>query len=178
MRIGIDISQLAYENTGVANYLLNLVCELVKQDEHEYILFFSSLRKDIKNQISKIKKANQKVKIKEFKIPQSILRLMWNDLHIFPVENFIGEVDIFITSDWTEPPVLKARKATIIYDLIVYKSPRETDQKIVSVQKIKLSWVKKESDIVFCISKSGKKDVEEILGIESSKVKVIYPGID
>lgn len=41
MVIGIDISQLAYPETGVANYLEKLVEELVKLDtKNEYILFF------------------------------------------------------------------------------------------------------------------------------------------
>ena len=47
MRIGIDISQIAYEGTGVANYLSNLVRELVKSNNQEYILFFSSLRRTL-----------------------------------------------------------------------------------------------------------------------------------
>ena len=50
-----------------------------------------------------------------------------------PIENFIGPVDIFITSDWTEPPTKKAKKATILYDLIVYKYPDETHKKIVAI---------------------------------------------
>jgi len=42
MKIGIDISQLAFENTGVSNYLSDLVQNLVKIDtKNEYILFFS-----------------------------------------------------------------------------------------------------------------------------------------
>ena len=94
-----------------------------------------------------------------------------------PIENFIGQIDLFITSDWTEPPTKKAKKATIIYDLIVYKHPEETEQKIISTQKRKLEWVKKESDIIFCISESTKKDVLDILNIPSNKLKVVYPGI-
>ena len=35
----------------------------------------------------------------------------------------------------------------------------------------------KESDIVFCISESTKKDAIEILGIEEKRLKVIYPGV-
>ena len=120
---------------------------------------------------------SNRVKVKTFKIPPSILDLFWNRLHIFPIELFVGDVDVFITSDWTEPPVRKAKKATIIYDLIVYKHPEETDQKIVSVQKRKLFWVKKESDIVFCISESSKRDAIEILGLDPKKVKIIYPGV-
>ena len=179
MRIGIDISQVAYGNTGVSNYLSNLVRELVKSEKHEYVLFFSSLRRDIKESIRQLtdKNTNQRVKIKKYKLPPVFLDLLWNRLHIAPIEWFIGDVDVFITSDWTEPPVKKAKKATIIYDLIIYKHPGETDQKIVSVQKRKLNWVKKESNIVFCISKSSRNDAIDILGLDPDKVKVIYPGV-
>ena len=175
MVIGIDISQIAYGNTGVANYLSNFVREMVKSDEHEFILFFSSLRRNLPSEFeNEINKSN--VRIKKFKFPSAILDLLWNKLHVIPIGSLIGNVDVFITSDWSEPPS-RAKKATIIYDLIVYKHPEETDQKIVSVQKRKLDWVKKESDIVFCISESTKKDAVEILGIDESKIRVIYPGI-
>lgn len=178
MRIGIDISQLAYPDTGVANYLLNLVKGMIKKDKNnEYILFFSSLRRNIDDQISEIKGSNEKVEVKTFKIPTRILEIIWNRLHIIPIETFIGDVDVFITSDWLEPPSKKAIKATIIYDLTVFKTPDETAANIIRVQKQKLKWVKRESDIVFCISRSTKNDVEEILGIDRDKLKVIYPGL-
>ena len=46
MRIGIDISQLAYPQTGVANYLKKLVENLLKIDrENDYVFFGSSLRR-------------------------------------------------------------------------------------------------------------------------------------
>lgn len=191
MRIGIDISQLAYERTGVANYLGSLVENLLGLDhENEYILFFSSLRRQIQNSKFRIQNYNSKVKIKEFRFPPTLLDLLWNKLHIIPIEWFIGPTDIFITSDWTEPPAKKAKKATIIYDLIVYKYPEETHSitefnplkllispNIVASQKRKLKWVKRESDVVFTISHSSKRDIEEILGIDSSKIKVIYPSL-
>jgi len=176
MKIGIDISQIAYEGTGVEGYLKNLVESILKIDKkNEYILFFSSLR-NFKFQISNFK-SNSNVQIKKFRLPPSILDLLWNRLHILPIEWLIGDVDIFIASDWTEPPVLRAKKATILYDLIVYKYPQETDKKIVEVQKRKLKWVKKESKIIFCISEATKKDAIEILGIKEERLKVIYPGV-
>lgn len=177
MTIGIDISQLAYENTGVANYLENLVQNLIVSDKtNQYILFFSSLRKDLKLKIKGLR-TYPNVTIKQFRIPPTLLDILWNRLHIVPIENLIGDVDVFITSDWTEPPTKKAKKVTIFYDLVVYKYPKETDKKIVRVQKTKLNWVKKESDMVFCISKSTAKDAKEILGISENKLSVIYPGI-
>lgn len=176
MKIGIDISQLAYANTGVANYLENFVQALLRLDStNEYVLFFSSLRREIKDLRFKIKDSN--VSVKQFKFPPTLLDLLWNKLHILPIENLIGDVDLFISSDWTEPPTKKARKATILYDLIVYKAPEETAAKIVETQKRKLQWTKKECDVILCISESTKKDAMEILEIEEKRLHVAYPGL-
>jgi len=79
-----------------------------------------------------------------------------------PIESLIGEVDIFITSDWTEPPAKKSQKSDNFVWLIVYKYPKETAGKIVEVQKRKLKWVKKESQRILCISEATKKDAGEI----------------
>jgi glycosyltransferase involved in cell wall biosynthesis len=177
VKIGIDVSQIAYEGTGVSVFLTKLTENLLKLDgKNEYILFFSSLRRNFQFSIFNFN-SNLNIQVKKFKFPPFLLDLLWNKLHIVPIEWLIGDVDLFITSDWTEPPVLKAKKATILYDLIVYKYPNETDRKIVEVQKRKLNWVKKESKLIFCISESTKKDAMEILGIEKNKLRVIYPGI-
>ncbi|MEX2007359.1 MAG: glycosyltransferase [Candidatus Levyibacteriota bacterium] len=173
MKIGIDISQTAYTKTGTANYIKNLTEALLKIDKNnEYVLFFSSLRRGLPYIA-----INPRTTVKKFRFPPSILSLIWNKWHILPIENLIGDVDIFITSDWTEPPVKKAKKASIIYDLIVYRYPKETHKKIIKTQRSKLRWLKKEEDVVFCISDSTRKDVDEILGIDKSKLKVAYPGI-
>ncbi len=187
MRIGIDISQLAFENTGVANYLENLLVGLLKLDrENEYVLFYSSLRKRLN-----FEKFNthRNVTVKSFKIPPVLLELIWNRLHVLPIEQFIGDIDIFISSDWTQPPT-RAKKFTILYDLIVYKFPKESHDEfrfslknfsirpnIVESQKRRLNWVKKECDAILCISESTKKDAMKLIHIGEEKLHVVYPGI-
>ncbi len=174
MKIGIDISQLAYEKTGVANYLKNLLENLLEVDtKNQYVLFFSSLR----GVMPELNIKNENVTIKKFKFPQAFLNIIWNNLHILPIESLIGSVDVFISSDWTEPPVKNASKVTILYDLIVYKYPNETANSIVEVQKKKIAWVKKETERILCISESTKKDAIEILGIDASKLVVINAGV-
>lgn len=176
MKIGIDISQLAYANTGVANYLQNLLQNLLAVDEqNEYILFYSSLRRNLDEQLIK-SLINSRVHLKKFRFPPTLLDLLWNRLHIAPIEWFVGDIDIFITSDWTEPPAKKAKKLTILYDLIVYKYPQESASKIIKTQKSKLKWVRREAEVILCISQSTKKDAMEILNIEESRLHVIYPG--
>lgn len=173
MKIGIDISQTAYEKTGTAVYIKSLTEALLRIDKkNEYVLFFSSLRGKMPDI-----KINSKTTIKQFRFPPLLLSFIWNKLHKFPIERFIGDVDVFITSDWTEPPTMRAKKTSIIYDLIVYRYPKETHEKIIKNQRAKLKWLKKEDDLVFCISESTKNDVSEILGIDKKKLKVIYPGL-
>src|SRR4029078_10305227 len=136
---------------------------------NEYVLFFSSLRGKLSssrvsnNEGIPTIKSDMKVKsvkIKQFKLPPTLLDILWNTLHIMPIEWFIGPVDVFISSDWTQPPS-KAKKVTILYDMIVYTYPEETDAKIVKVGKKRLEWVKKEVDRIICISASSKEDAKK-----------------
>lgn len=176
MRIGIDVSQLVYK-TGVSNYLEHLVDSLLQVDKkNNYILFASSLRQDLSFLDKKFGKYTN-VQIKTAKLPPTVLDVLWNRLHIVPIETFIGNVDIFLTSDWTEPPTKLAKKMTILYDVIIYKYPEETAEKIVEVQKRKLTWVKKESEKILCISEATKNDAREILNLPEEKLAVIYPGL-
>ncbi len=191
MRIGIDISQTAYARTGVANLLKQLVVHLLKEDtENSYVLFFSSLRGKIDKGIIEAVKNNPRTRIHNAKIPPTVLDILWNRLHVLPIEQLIGDVDVFISSDWTQPPTRHAIPVTIIYDLIVYKYPEETHNKtrfsfsslllspnIVAVQKRRLEWVKKECQKILCISASTKLDCQNILGLDEKKLTVVYPGV-
>ena len=70
MKIGIDISQIAYEGTGVANYLQSLVQELIRQNkDDQYVLFFSSLRKNFQFSIFNFQ-SNHNVSIENLKFLQ------------------------------------------------------------------------------------------------------------
>lgn len=193
MKIGIDISQIAFENTGVANYMKNLTLSMLRNDhKNTYVFFFSSLRQTLSKSYEKeVKRLGVgRVQIRTFRFPPSFLSTLWNTIHKLPIETFVGDVDVFISSDWYQPPSKKAKLATILYDLIVYKFPKETHaqtsfsfknlqlkQNIVQVQKRRIKWVKKECDLVFCISQSTKEDAKEILGIDEKKLIVTYPGI-
>ena len=176
MKIGIDISQLAYPGTGVATYTQNLVENLLKTDkENEYLLFFSSLRK--KTQISNLKIQNYNSKLKTYSFPPIFLELLWNKLHRLPMEMFMGKLDVLHTSDWLEPPS-QAVKVTTVHDLAVYKYPESFAVRgghdIVTNQKRKLAWAKKESKLIIADSLATKKDLIEILGISEEKIRVIY----
>lgn len=176
MKIGIDVSQLAYPGTGVARYTELLVRSLIQNDtSHEYVLFFSSLRKEFPEALQEQLPAN--FSLKKFRFPPTILDIIWNELHLYPVENLIGDVDIFFSSDWTEPPVRSAKKITTIHDLSIYKFPETSHSQIVKTQKRRLRRVQKESDAILCDSYATKNDVRELLTIDEDKLHVVYPPV-
>lgn len=182
MKIGIDISQIVHEHSGVAQFVKKLTDQLLTIDkQNEYVLFGSSLRR--RGALHQYyddntrKYHSKRIRLVTLPLPPTLLDILWNRLHFFPIEWFIGDVDIFISSDWTSPPTVRAKKATVLYDVIVYKYPHETDAKIVETQKRRLMWIKKECDVIFCISEATKRDAMNILAIEEGRLKVIYPGV-
>lgn len=168
MKVGIDISQVAFPGTGVAVYTTNLVQHLLKSGG-DYVLFGSSLRQQRAFEIFP--------QTKVFPFPPTMLEFVWNRLHTLPIESLIGKIDIFHSSDWTQPPT-RAVKVTTIHDLVVYKYPETSHPYIVAVQRRRLNWVKKECDKIIAVSESTKKDIVEILHIPANKVKVIYEAIN
>jgi hypothetical protein len=179
MRIGIDISQIAHEGTGVANYVRNLVKTLIESDnKNTYILFGASLRKrrvfDAFYQSLKAHPA--KVTLRTVPIPPTLLDFIWNVLHIIPVEWFIGSVDVFWSSDWTQPPLAHARGITTIHDLTVLRYPRSFNRTIRSVQKRRLKRAISRCSMFLCDSEATKKDAASLLHIDEGKMRVVYPG--
>lgn len=183
MKIGIDISQIVYEGTGVSTYTRSLVEALVKASSNdEFILFGSSLRtrRSLKEFLKTLQAENTKGKF--CCLPPSLLEFLWNGVHLFPIENFIGEVDVFHSSDWLEPPTKSAKKVTTIHDLTVFKYPETFSPRgghdIVKNQKRKLFFAKRECDLIICVSKTTKQDAMEILGIPERKLAVVYEAAD
>ena len=179
MKIGIDISQSVYFGTGVASYTRNLINAITKlTHSHKFVLFGSSLRrqKDLKKFLDTLGDKSL-IDSRIIMLPPTLLDIIWNRLHIIDVETFTGKIDLFHTSDWTEPPS-DASKVTTIHDLIVYKFPEHLDKEIVNTQLSKLAWVKKESAMIIADSQSTKKDIMTYLNIPESIIKVVYLGVD
>lgn len=174
MIIGIDVSSTAY-GTGVSNYTLNLVRHLLKKDhQNTYKLFFSLLRQPLPQEISELAKYSN-VKIYHYRFPPTLLAFLWNHLHIFPIELFIGHCDIFHTSDWTQPPTLKAKTMCTIHDLTPFLYPQWLNSKIVNTHTQKMFWAAKECQHFICVSKNSQKDLLKIFPqINPQKTSVIY----
>lgn len=177
MKIAIDISQIVYAGSGVSSYTHNLIETLLSIDKkNDYQLFGMALRR-----LSQLKRhaemlSGKRVTLKSFIMPPILGEIIWNKLHILPLDKLIGSPDIIHTSDWIEPPSAAA-KITTIHDLVVYKFPESLPLRIINNQKNKLRWVTQESRMIIADSESTKQDIIAILGINPGKIRVIHLGV-
>lgn len=192
MKIGIDISQIAHQGTGVARYVRSIVASLVrKYPEHEYVLFGSSLRKRhvFAEYIQSLPGNRSHVRLVSIPVPPTALDLLWNWAHIVPIEWFTGPLDIFWSSDWTHPPLKRAVGVTTIHDLSILRYSQESHNtsevdviggritaNIVATHTRRLMRAAKACAAFFCDSEATKFDAHELLGIANDKLTVVYPG--
>ena len=174
MIIGIDVSSVCYQ-TGVSNYTLNLVRNLIKIDsKNQYKLFFSSLRQPLPQDIEVLSR-HQNVSIYQYRLPPTLLQILWNQLRIFPIEFFIGKCDIFHTSDWTQPPTIKAKTISTIHDLTPFLYPQWHHPKVIKAHKNKMYWASKKCFRFICVSQNTQKDLIKLFpGIKIDQTSVIY----
>lgn len=165
MRVGMDISQLAHTG-GVATYTKNLAEQLLKLQDLEMVYFYSSLRKTYRGGLKNVKK---------YRLPPTLFEMLFNRWRTVGIEKFIGPIDIFHSSDWTQPPS-KAKKVTTYHDVVPLKYPQWSHPKIVAVHKRRLWWVEREVDLVIAVSEATKRDLMEVSNIPEEKIKVIYEG--
>ena len=174
MIIGIDISSIPY-GTGVSNYTLNLVRSLLKTDKtNTYKLFYSSLRRPLPPEIKQLAHHHQ-FKIYHHRLPPTLLSILWNKLHILPIELFIGKCDLFHTSDWTQPPTKHAKTITTIHDLVPFIFPETLHPLIVKTHTLKLKQAIQHCHHFICVSQNTQTDLLKIFPqIKITQTSVIH----
>ena len=179
MKIGIDISMLVYQGSGVATYTYNLVKNLLEIDkQNSYHLFYSSLRRP-KNFIYLKELEELGGKIYDYPFPPRLIKLCWNKYHILPVEWLIGKVDIFHSSDFLRPPLLNGAKGvTTIHDLTWKKFPQFHIEEIVNAHERKLKITIEKKYVIIVDSDKTKEDLLYYYPNAKNPVYTIPLGVD
>lgn len=175
MKIGIDISSIIY-GTGVSVYTKKLIENLLKIDQkNEYLLYGGSMRRmvELKREINGFRSIayENKMSGRLYPISPTLADIIFNRLHFVKIETLIGKIEVFHSSDWTQPPS-SSFKVTTIHDLTPLKYPKISDPKIVFTHKIRFKRVKDEVDRIIVPSKVTANDLKDF-GIAEDRIRII-----
>lgn len=176
MRIGFDIRPFLKEETGVGVYFKNLLFYLSEIDQdNEYFLFSSSLKdRFLPTNVPPFVKLN----FCDFHFPVKAVNFFWYKTGWPPLDYFF-RTRLDLTHSPT-PLILPTRgkKIVTVYDLFFMDYPNMADRLAKRNFFNKIEYSVHEADSIVTISMFTKKRLQERFDIESSKIKVIYLGID
>lgn len=180
MTIGIDVSQVVYEGTGVGRYVRELVLAMLRiaPPVVQFVLFGAARGRKaaLTAFLDEAKALRPGIKTVMVPLPPTVLDLLWNRLHIVPITWFTGPVDVFWSSDWTQPPLGSAKGLTTVHDVSFLRFPESFDSRIPPVHKRRLLRAKQVCTRFLCDSEATKRDLVELLGFDPAKLTVVYPG--
>ncbi len=176
MRIGIDVRPMVSEGTGVGSYALNLIKNIASLDSNNNYTLFSNSFKDRISLESLHLPLN--FKLKDYWVPNRILRGLWNYISYPPIESFVGDVDIFHSPHSIPIPVRKAKLIVTIHDLYFLKYPDMVGRDVIEDhRRLSTNYLIKVRKII-TVSDNSKKDIIELFDVNPEKITVIYEGVD
>jgi len=189
MKIGIDIRTLMDEKySGVSEYSLKLVQEILQLDHvNRYQLFYNSA-KDISGRMPEFNYSN--VKIVKKNIPNKFLNYFLFKFFNWPKVDKILNIDTFfmphinfIAITPPTPPFsnrrIKGGSILTIHDLSFLRFPeffsfrKNFWHKMINVSKLINKF-----DKIIAVSENTKNDIVELCNVDPRKIRVIYSGVD
>jgi glycosyltransferase involved in cell wall biosynthesis len=182
MRIGIDARAILNPEkvapTGVANYVWQLVKNLLEIDkENQYILFFDFKVRD--TDVKRFTQPNVKIKFFPFSDYKKYMPAAYSE--ILGMATFAREnMDVLHTTSplYRVPASYRGKIVTTFYDFAPYRLPELFPRLSTAKLKTLYSFAAKKSDRIITVSESTKKDARELLGFPEEKITAIHNGID
>ncbi|MEZ4887921.1 MAG: glycosyltransferase family 1 protein [Chitinophagales bacterium] len=180
MKIGFDAKRAFFNNTGLGNYSRTLIKSLVKYyPDNQYILYSpKSIQNSPFAEIQNFK--NIEVKIPQTRFQKLFDGSVWRSLQL---GNQIksDQLDIYHGLSHELPRNIhrsrpQTKNIVTIHDLIFLRYPDLYSKIDRLIYRQKWKYACQQADKVIAISEQTKSDIIEFLGIEASKIEVVYQG--
>lgn len=173
MKIGFDLTPIIY-GRGVSRYTSNLVTALNAQSKTHLLGLGYSWRK--KSLLQNFVNEHPLSGFTLLSIPPSIMKFAWR-WGRKPVKELLGEVDVFHSWDWLQPPDKDIPLVSTIHDVAMLKFPETAHPKILKAHQRSWEILKKREARIIAPSQATKKDILNLLGIPGYQVDVIHEAL-
>lgn len=173
MRVGIDITPLAGNRSGVGHFLYYQLAHLLQlADEDRFLAFSSGLRRASTQGLAGL------MAHRHVPVPTRGLYSLWARLQWPAVDRLLGGVDVYHATNYFLPPTASARRVLTIYDLTFLRRPDLCSPKIVGPFRGKVPRMAEAADAILTCSQASKRDIVELLDVSEDRVHVAYGAVD
>ena len=179
MKIGIDISSLAYQR-GVSRYTADLVKALAQQADTELFLYGSTLRQQklLTRQLHKALRNTlpDRYDIKLQRFPPSLLAKIWR-LGLNPIKKQLPDIEVFHSWDWLQPPDKNLPLVSTIHDLAIIRYPQIAHPQVLKMHQNSWRFLRQRQAQIIAVSQATRNDILRYLEIPSKCVNVVYEAL-
>ena len=173
MRIGIDVTPLAGQRTGVGRYTHYLLQHLAAHADADTLhgLSTGTVKLDARDR-------QLLTEHKHLPLPTRVMYALWNATRLPRADALLGGVDVYHATNYFLPPLASARSVVTIHDLAFLRNPEWGSPKIIKTFSQGVQRFAQQASAVAACSEATKKDIVELLEIDADKVSVIYEAAD
>jgi len=173
MRIGIDITPVTRERSGVGNYCVNLLAGLYEVGrENVFTGFVSGLRRVDGEALP------PRFFYRRLPVPTRLLYQAWRHFEAPRVDRFLGEIDVYHATNYVTPPTRRAPCVVMFHDLAVLKHPEWCSPRIARTFGRGLKGYAERAQIILTPSWATKDDTVELLGVDPGKIRAVHHAAD
>lgn len=175
--IGIDYTPAHEQGGGIGRYVRELVNSLLAQTNSsiDYRLFVAGASP---SQLPRL--ANSSLAWKTTPITPIWLARLWHRLHFpFPIEAFVGKVDLYHATDFVLPPTLsRTRTLLTVHDLSFVRVPESASPSLKKYLDYVVPLSAQKADHILADSQATKDDLIDIYGLADQKISVLLSGVN
>ena len=181
MRIGLDYTAAVQQSAGIGRYCRELVGALAALDcENEYVLLVAGRPGATALQRARERfSAHPNFVLRPVPLSERWLNRLWHRLRLpLYVEAFTGPLDLFHSTDFTLPPVRRARTLLQVHDLSFLRTPQYAEPSLQRYLRQVVPRSVRRADLVLADSQHTKSDIVALLGIPPERVMVVLAGVE
>jgi glycosyltransferase involved in cell wall biosynthesis len=176
MRIGIDYTAAVHQRAGIGRYARNLVRALAELDRADKVTLFVAGGWGDGDGLGPWP---PNFRLRSVPLSDRWLHILWQRLRLpVPVQTVTGPLDLFHSPDFVLPPVGRTPAILTVHDLSFMRVPQFFVPGFRSYLEGAVARGVRRARHILADSESTRRDLIELLGVESERVTVIYPGVE
>ncbi len=173
MRVGIDVSPLTANRTGVGNYTYYQLKHLLMQTKDMIFKGFSSGLVEV--DLGGLPEIGTH---RHIPLPTRVVYKSWDWFNAPKVDGLLGGIDVYHATNYYLPPVKRTRRVVTFYDLAFLREPKWCSPRIVGPFSAGVRRFSKEADHILTCSEATRRDVITLLDVAEEKVSVAYGAVN